>query len=144
DDGVKQISTSLSGAQTGTSVIAGDSAQVTISAEGVTTVSFYATDNAGNVESAKTLQVKIDKTVPTITINAPGDGAVYLLNAAVASNYSCTDSVSGVASCSGPLASASNFNTATVGSHQFTVNASDLAGNSSSKTNSYSVQHGFV
>jgi hypothetical protein len=45
----------------------GSTANISISTEGATTISYYATDNAGNVESAKTLVVKIDKTPPTLS-----------------------------------------------------------------------------
>jgi hypothetical protein len=39
---------------------------VTITAEGTTTVSYFAVDNAGNAESTKTLTVRLDKTPPAI------------------------------------------------------------------------------
>ncbi|HEX7177210.1 MAG TPA: family 10 glycosylhydrolase [Pyrinomonadaceae bacterium] len=42
----------------------------TISAEGVTTVLYRSTDRAGNVEAARTLTVKLDKSAPTITLSA--------------------------------------------------------------------------
>ncbi len=64
--GVKEIHVSLSGAQTGTTVIPGGSGSVAVFAEGTTTVTYYAIDNAGNVETAKTQTLKIDKTPPVI------------------------------------------------------------------------------
>ncbi len=64
--GVKEIHISLSGAQTGSSVIAGATASVTVSAEGTTIVTYFGVDNAGNVETAKTLTVQIDKTPPSV------------------------------------------------------------------------------
>jgi 6-phosphogluconolactonase len=72
--GVKQIQYSLSGAQIVTlQTVLGNTVQVTISAEGTTTLTYYGTDNAGNVESPNTLTVKIDKTPPTISgLPAPG------------------------------------------------------------------------
>jgi hypothetical protein len=65
--GVKQISFSTSGAQTGSGIVSGGAAALTISAEGQTTVTYHATDNAGNVESAKSLTVQLDKTPPSIS-----------------------------------------------------------------------------
>lgn len=65
--GIKQINFSTVGAQTGTDVIPGGSASVTIAAEGTTTLTYFATDNAGNAETPKTLILKIDKTPPMIT-----------------------------------------------------------------------------
>jgi hypothetical protein len=66
--GVKQIQFALGGAQnTGWQTVVGNAAAVTISAEGTTVLSYYATDNAGNQETAKTLTVRIDKTPPVIS-----------------------------------------------------------------------------
>ncbi|HMG61265.1 MAG TPA: hypothetical protein VK583_16170 [Burkholderiales bacterium] len=64
--GVKEIHFSQSGAQGGAGVVAGSRTAVTISAEGTTTLTFFAVDNAGNQEAAKTLTVRIDKTPPVI------------------------------------------------------------------------------
>ena len=59
----------------------------------------------------------------------------------VNASYSCTDpdGPADVAKCSGPVASGSPIDTSTVGSHGFTVNAADKAGNSSSQTVTYTV-----
>ena len=65
--GAKEVHYSLSGASTGSQTIPGNSAVVTISAEGATTLSYFAVDNAGNRETAKTLTVRVDKTPPTVT-----------------------------------------------------------------------------
>jgi len=64
---VKDITITLTGAQTGTSVTTSATATVAIVSEGITKVTWYATDNAGNQELAKTLDVKIDKTPPSVT-----------------------------------------------------------------------------
>ena len=98
-------------------------------------------DAAGNVAvSINAGPYKIDNVPPTITINAPGNGQNYLLNAAVPANYSCTDATSGVATCTGTVGNGSNFSTSAVGPHSFTVNATDAAGNTATPvTNSYSV-----
>jgi len=64
---VKQIEYSLSGAQSASSqVVSGDSASINVSNEGITTISFFATDVAGNIEAVQTLEVRIDKTRPAI------------------------------------------------------------------------------
>ncbi|MEH7117167.1 PKD domain-containing protein [Neobacillus vireti] len=39
-----------------------------LSSEGVHTIEYRSTDNAGNTEDAKTLQIKIDKTAPELTL----------------------------------------------------------------------------
>jgi len=41
---------------------------LTITEEGTTTVTFFAKDKAGNIESTKTITVKIDRTAPTVQI----------------------------------------------------------------------------
>ena len=72
--GVKQIQYALTGAQPlDAQTVVGTTASVTISAEGLTTLTYFGTDNAGNVEQAKTLTVQIDKTPPVISgMPAPG------------------------------------------------------------------------
>jgi hypothetical protein len=64
--GVKQIQWSLTGAQTGSSMVSGSTATLTISAEGATTLTYFGTDNAGNQEAPKTLSIQVDKTPPTV------------------------------------------------------------------------------
>lgn len=77
--GVKEISYTLSGATLGGSVVAGNSASVPISAEGSTTITYFATDIAGNQESPKTLMVRIDKSPPEMVARcAPPGGSPFL------------------------------------------------------------------
>jgi len=64
--GEKHISYSIAGAQAGSAIIPGNNGLVTITAEGTTTITYFATDNLGNEETPKTLTLKIDKTGPTI------------------------------------------------------------------------------
>lgn len=221
--GVQQISYSATGAQTITATsVSSSSTSFVISTEGTTTITYSATDNAGNVEPDQTLVVKLDKTPPvlncgtadtqwhatnvsilctasdalaglaqsaqasfslstsvpqgtetanastsslsvcdvagncseagpisgimvdrkppTITITSPGaNNPTYLLNQAIAANYSCTDGGSGVATCSGPVASGDNLNTSSVGAQNFAVNASDKVGNTATSSAGYSV-----
>jgi hypothetical protein len=91
--GVKSITYSLSGAQTGGATVTGATVSFTVSNEGVTTVTYQATDNAGNVETAKTLNVNIDKTPPTTTITGPLIGLT-----SGSATGTATDNLSGVAS----------------------------------------------
>jgi Phosphodiester glycosidase len=65
---VKQIEYSLAGAQTAASqVVPGNTASINLINEGVTTISFFAADVAGNIESSQSLTVRIDKTRPVIS-----------------------------------------------------------------------------
>jgi peptide/nickel transport system substrate-binding protein len=70
DSGVKEISYSLSGAQTGGAVILGSQATVTVSAHGITTLTYFATDASGNVEPVNTLTIRIDKARPALACAA--------------------------------------------------------------------------
>jgi hypothetical protein len=82
-------------------VTAGNPALVTINAEGTTTVSYAATDNAGNVEPTKTLTIKIDRTAPVTTstvMPAPGAGGWNLPPVMVTLNATDNPSGSGVQS----------------------------------------------
>lgn len=65
--GVKQIVYSATGAQPiGSTVMMGPVVSQVISAEGVTTVAFFATDNAGNAEPVNTVSIKVDNTPPSM------------------------------------------------------------------------------
>lgn len=65
--GVNQTFYSVNGSE----FTEGDS--VVVNEEGINTVSFYSTDVAGNVEEAKTAEVKIDRTAPETVSNADGE-----------------------------------------------------------------------
>ncbi|MGH3148953.1 MAG: Ig-like domain-containing protein [Rubrobacter sp.] len=71
--GAKEITYEATGAQRMDATTAsGSSAQFTISAEGKTTLSFYATDRAGNVERpVKSAVVWVDKTPPRVRTTKP-------------------------------------------------------------------------
>jgi len=143
DQLVKEITYSATGAQTiGSTAVAGASTLFQIANQGVTTISYQATDLAGNVEPLKTLTVKIDTTPPSISITSPTNGATYTLNQAVAASYTCTDPESSPApSCHGTVPSGTNIDTASVGSKVFAVNSTDAAGLSSTQSVSYSVSY---
>jgi hypothetical protein len=97
--GVKQVGYSLSGAQIGSAVVAGASASVLVTGEGTTTISYFASDNAGNAESPKTLTIKIDKTPPAI-VGLPGDCSLWPPNHRMiqVATVSANDALSGLAS----------------------------------------------
>jgi hypothetical protein len=98
-------------------------------------------DAANNCSTAGPLGGNmIDRKPPSISISAPA-AASYLLNQSAASSYGCSDGGSGSASCSGPVASGSNFDTTSVAAKSFTVTATDNVGNSTNSAVSYSVNY---
>ncbi len=130
--GVQSIVFTLSGAQIGTGAATGGLASVTVSAEGTTTLSYHARDNAGNVEADKTLTIRIDKTPPALAL--PPDQTLEATSAsgAVATfTPSATDALSGLASLTSVPPSGSTF---PLGTTTVTVTAKDVAGNTSSGT----------
>ena len=93
--GVRFLTYSATGAQSIPSTTVGvASVPVFISAEGITTLSFFAQDNWGNIEATKTHIVRIDKTDPVVSCASP-DGLWHATNIAL----SCTsvDGPSGIA-----------------------------------------------
>ena len=68
DGWVDLLRYSLAGAQTGAeTIVPGHSASFGVATQGVTTVSYFATDAAGNEETARTLDVKIDGAPPVLS-----------------------------------------------------------------------------
>ena len=81
-----------------------------------------------------------DATPPTIDIDVPVDGGTITVGESVTVDYSCADSGgSGLASCAGPVPDGAILPLAAPGSHTFTVNASDGAGNTASATVHYEI-----
>jgi hypothetical protein len=92
--GVKEITYSTSGVQTVGTAVAASVANFLISSEGQTTVTFFATDNAGNSESPKQLAVAIDKTAPGVSCGMT-DGRWHASDVSIA--CSANDGLSGLA-----------------------------------------------
>jgi hypothetical protein len=95
---VRSITYSATGAQTiASTTVQGSTAQVTISAEGTITLSYFATDQAGNQEQPNTLSVRIDRTPPVTTATPnPAPNSAGWNNANVTVTLTATDSLSGV------------------------------------------------
>jgi hypothetical protein len=104
-------------------------------------------DSNGTTDFAfKTFVTPTDVTAPTITLTTPKDGATYAQNQPVLAAYSCQDETggSGVSSCDGfnggvYVGNGAAIDTTTLGTHTFTVNATDNAGNPASVSHQYTV-----
>lgn len=105
-------------------------ASFNVSTEGTNTIQYRAVDNAGNTETTKTLEVKIDKTAPAVSFGAanPAANGAGWNNTNVSVPFTITDATSGVASLS---STASPLTLSTEGaSVSGSVTAVDQAGNS--------------
>jgi hypothetical protein len=109
----------------------------TVTDEGVTTLLGTCQDQAGPVGHS-TVPIRIDRTKPTVRLSTPKK-ATYHRGLRVVATYSCSDRLSGVASCRGTVRSGKRVNTHTLGRHTFSVVATDLAGNTSTKKVTYKV-----
>lgn len=105
-------------------------APLNITANGQTALYYRSVDNATNVETAKNVTVKVDRTIPAIqgaATTAPNAHGWYGSNVTI--NFTASDNVSGIASLT------PNTTISTEGANQsVTGNASDNAGNSASYT----------
>jgi hypothetical protein len=108
---------------------------VTFSTDGVHTLTYWSVDIAGNVETAHAVTVSIDKTGPSITVTltpVPNGAGWNKTNVTV--TFACTDTLSGIASCTAPQ------NVTTQGANQVVPGtATDQAGNTASATGFVSI-----
>jgi hypothetical protein len=97
--GLAGLTYSATGAQpiSSTTVDNDDTDALLITAEGQTTISFFTSDAAGNVEAAKTVTVRIDRSAPVVTC-ASADGQWHASDVSLACTAS--DSGSGLAETS--------------------------------------------
>ena len=128
--GVKELTYQI-GAQPAI-VVPGGSKTLLFNSEGVYSLTFFAADNAGNVETSQSLLVRVDKTPPTIASSQiPAANGAGWNNSDVTVTFSCADSLSGVATCTSPGTVSSD------GANQVvTGTAVDRAGNSATVSRS--------
>ena len=130
--GVASITVALAGAQSSLpATTSGAVADVDVTAEGTTTVTYFATDAAGNVETPHQLTVRIDRTPPTVTYT--GNAGTYAVDEQVTIGCVAADDVSGVATTTCANVDAPAY-TLGVGAHTLTATATDRAGNTGSGT----------
>jgi hypothetical protein len=99
----------------------------------------------GNVlrtlEPGTAATVPVDRTPPTIAVNAPRADAVYVLRQSVAASFSCGDGASAVATCEGSSVDGGPLSTSSVGAATFSVVAADRMGNSRSVSVPFAVTY---
>lgn len=91
------------------------------------TVSCTATSEGGT--SSASVSYKRDTLPPTITVTSPVHGAVVAAGEVVPGTYTCSDTLSGVATCGSGTPSGTPIDTAATGLKSFTTTATDAAGN---------------
>ncbi|CAN5697603.1 hypothetical protein BH24ACT15_BH24ACT15_36860 [soil metagenome] len=136
--GVKDITYSATGAQTmPPATVSGSSATFQVTAEGQTTITYFATDTSGNRESPSTVTIRLDKVRPTVTYT--GNVGSYGIVDIVAITCTATDALSGVASttCQDIAGPAYSF---AAGVNTFSAEAVDKADNQATATTSFTVQ----
>ncbi len=102
-----------------------------------------ATDNAGNASSLARTYTVLDVTTPTVTLGAPLDGSVFEHQAEVLADFACADEEGGSGIdegyCEGTVDAGQAIDTATLGTHEFSVTATDRSGNATTLTSTYEV-----
>ncbi len=133
--GVQAITWRAEGAQSSApTTVEGSSTDVTINGEGDTTISFFATDRAGNQGAEKTVTIKLDKTAPAVTIAQPTADQVVIQPHTLA--FAVSDDGSGLADQRAELSHGDETTAVTsgyvlreLGPHRLRVEATDAAGN---------------
>jgi len=132
---VQSISYTVTNASSSTgAIVTGNSASFPVSAAGVNTITYQATDVAGNTEAAKTLVVRIDTLAPVTSAGAtPAANANGWNDAPVTVSLSASDTGSGVASITftvvtvSPTGTVTSTNTVAASSTAFTVSANGVS-----------------
>src|SRR6266851_8696609 len=147
-DGVADVATisyGATGAQTiAPTVVAGGSASFVVNTEGVTTVTYFAKDKAGNTEAAHTQVIRIDKTLPTVTYT--GNAGTYNVDQTVTITCTAVDPPNANGTAASGLASTTCANvnapayTFPLGLNTLSASATDVAGNVGTGSTTFTVQ----
>ena len=131
--GVWRVSYSASGAQqVPEQNVESDKADLVISADGETVVTYWATDNAGNRSESRTLTLRLDKTPPETSISSGPSGPTRRTSASfvfsspeAGATFECSVDGGAFEACSSP----EDYSALTDGEHTFSVRAKDGLGN---------------
>lgn len=136
--GVAAVHWRLRGASTAEGSVAGGSAEIVVSADGVTELEYWAVDAAGNASAPARADVRVDGTAPVVHVDAPVDGGTFRAGAVGTASFSCSDAFSGVVSCAGSTPAGQPLPDSP-GGHALVIEAVDGAGNRTSVTVRYTV-----
>ncbi|SCP99275.1 Ig domain-containing protein [Anaerobium acetethylicum] len=116
-------------------VVAGGS--VAFSLTGTETFTFWAVDNAGNIESTQSQTINIDKIAPSIT-TSPQDLQIVPLTSGMTFTYTTTDDSSGIDTATGTIngtpITGGSYPISAAGVYNFSITATDKAGNSATSS----------
>ena len=153
-DGATTCGTVVTDAQLGSPIAADNTGNVTVVRTGVpagnifptgtTTITYTATDAAGNATQATQTVTVVDKTAPTITAPAPttvkaglsGQAAIPNVLAGTIASDNCGPVTLSQSPAAGTIVG--------VGTHVITITATDSAGNTSTATTTFTVNGGGV
>ncbi len=129
---VKTVTYSATGAQTiAATSVSGSAATILFTTDGVTTIAYSAVDKLGNIESSRTLTIKLDQIPPTISAtHSPQANSNGWNNTDVTASFTASDSLSGFSS--GQTVSGTYVFAAEGSGQSHTFTVTDLAGNSAS------------
>lgn len=115
--------------------VSGSSTLINLTSQGIFFIAYYAVDQAGNTETARSLKAQIDLTSPTISSSqAPAANGAGWSNSDVKVTFSCADDFSGVGICTTPITISGEGAGQTVKG-----TATDLAGNQATTTRTVSL-----
>ena len=106
--------------------------------EGVNTLYYYSSDTLGNDEAVVSLQLRVDTVVPAVTVSGVDPGGLY--NTARIPTFSAADAnLDAVSATLDGDAFTSGSSVATDGAHTLVVGASDLAGNATTTSVTFTI-----
>ncbi|MDQ0972094.1 fibronectin type 3 domain-containing protein [Neobacillus niacini] len=114
---------------------------VTIAEDGKHVLEYWSMDHAGNIEEKKSISINIDQTAPEITFSVE-DGTSFTVDQHISVTCQATDALSGVASSTCEDVSIPAYELG-LGSHTYTVEGEDVAGNNSMKSVTINVMVNF-
>jgi hypothetical protein len=113
-------------------------ATINTSAPGSYSFSVVATDSNG-VSTTEVVTYRV-VAAPKATIDAPADGAYYLLHQSLTASFACAAvTPAHIVSCTAPVADGGAVNTSTLGAHRFAVTATDSSGVGTTAVSTYTV-----